>query len=103
MSTNKTASFDEGKEFHAWGFADDKAREMGAYVCFATDVYEASEDGKTKVKPGTYFLWLGQATRGGKKFGAAQHWNFCKSEEARYMEVAKYLAEAKERAKRWAA
>lgn len=103
MSTNKTISLDEGKESHEWGFADDKGREMGAYVCFATDVYEEAEDGETQIAPGCYFLWLGQATRGGKKFGPAQHWNACKTEEARYLEVAKYLSEAKERAKRWAA
>ncbi|CAB5219964.1 hypothetical protein UFOVP239_18 [uncultured Caudovirales phage] len=103
MKSIKTMQIEEGLEFHAWGFADDKGREMGSYIHFGTDVYEEAEDGTSQVKPGTYFLWLGQATRGGKKFGPAQHWNSCATEEARYLEVSKYLEEARERAKRWAA
>lgn len=87
----------EGAETHSFGVVDaTKARRaVGARVSFQTVLFEAGEfaDG-----PGTYFAWIGYATRAGEPFGASQQWRYCKTEKERFEQVEAYLAAAKARA-----
>lgn len=96
----------EGRESHDWGIVDRKGRALGAEVALATQVFEAAPEGHKDmfwhIEPGTYYTWIGQATRGGEPFGAGQSWNYCKTEEERFQAVQKYLKEASKRAQKWA-
>jgi hypothetical protein len=106
VKTKQVQFINEGRESHDWGFSDKKGRALGSRVAFCVKVFEefVPENGESclLVAPGTYFCWLAQATRGGEDFGACQPWNFCNTEQERQAAVAKYLAGARSRAKRWA-
>ena len=105
--TKRTVQITEGFETHEWDITDRKGRRLGSTVCFQTHVYERSEPTGhffNRIAPGTYFVWRGQATRGGEPFGAIQPFrfcNFCKTEAERVSAVAAYLREAEARAQKW--
>ena len=104
--SERTEFINEGFESHDWGISDRKGRALGSYVTYSTQVFEvAAADSKSwfYMTPGTYYAWVGQATRGGEPFGAIQRWHFCKTEKERFYAVQKYIKEACERAQRWAA
>lgn len=96
----------EGRELHDWGFSDKKGRALGSRVALSVQVF--AEVGPEhdqrfwRLAPGTYFCWVGQATRAGECFGAMQSWNYCQTEAERFAAVKKYLAGARSRAQRWA-
>lgn len=91
----------EGIEHHDFGVVDKKGRKVGADVSFQVKTYvEIPADSRswTSTAPGTYFAWLGNATRDSGWFGAGQNWNLCKTEAERIAQVEKYLKGAKTRA-----
>ncbi len=98
-------TIDEGTEYYYFGVSDNKGRTVGCIVSFTVAVYEAAPAGATywnNVEPGTYFTWLGFATRGGETFGASPVRHLCKTEAERHAAVEKYLKGAKARAlKTW--
>jgi hypothetical protein len=104
--TKRVEFLNEGRESHDWDIKVKKGRALGSCVAFSVQVFEEVGPEHNEIfwrlAPGTYFCWLGQATRAGEAFGAMQSWNFCKTEEERHAAVAKYLAGARSRAQRWA-
>lgn len=104
---NKELTINEGTESHDFGVTDKtKARRaVGARVTFRTQTFEAGERVSEWSnscdfvgEPGTYYCWIGMATRGGDGFGAGQSWRECKTEAERFEQVEKYLKGAKARA-----
>ena len=96
-----TLLIDEGRERHDFGVVDSKGRAFGSNVRFQVQTYvEVPEDAQSwrTIAPGTYYCWVGYATRAGEPFGASQSWRYCKTEAERIAEVAKYLKGAKARA-----
>lgn len=104
--TKKVEFLNEGRESHDWNIKDKKGRALGSHVALSVQVFEAvgpeHDEMFSRLAPGTYFCWLGQATRDGEAFGAVQSWSYCKTEAERHAAVAKYLAGARIRAQRWA-
>ncbi len=98
---DRSALINEGIESHDFGVVDKKGRKVGADVAFQVKTYVAIPDdsrGWTNNAPGTYFAWMGNATRGGEWFGAGQNWRYCKTEAERVAQVEQYLKGAKARA-----
>lgn len=106
IKSKQVEFLNEGRESHDWGFSDKKGRALGSRVAFSVQVFEevGPEHNEMfwRLAPGTYFCWVGQATRAGEPFGAIQSWNYCKTAAERFAAVEKYLAGARSRAQRWA-
>jgi len=106
IKSKQVEFLNEGRESHDWGFSDKKGRALGSRVAFSVQVFEEvgleHNEMFWRLAPGTYFCWVGQATRAGEAFGAIQSWNYCKTEAERFAAVEKYLAGARSRAQRWA-
>jgi hypothetical protein len=49
---------------------------------------------------GTYYVWLGRATRAGECYGPGQDWHYCTTEAQRQAEIDKYLKDSEARAKK---
>ena len=91
----------EGFEQHDFGVTDLKGRKVGATVSSQVKTFvavPADSHSWNSTPPGTYFCWMGNATRAGEWFGAGQSWNYCKTEAERFAQVEKYLKSAKARA-----
>lgn len=102
-TTKITEQLNEGVESHSFGVSDKKGREIGATVRFEVRVYEEFTPTertyfRTDIAPGTYFMWIGRATRAGETFGSGEGFGFCKTEAERHAAVEKYLKGAKARA-----
>ena len=98
---DRSAKINEGVEHHFFDAADNKGRRVGADVSFQVQVFVEVPDlvsTHSNVPAGTYFCWMGNATRAGEAFGASQTWNRCKTEAERFEQVAKYLKGAEARA-----
>ena len=92
---------DQHIERHAFGVTDKAGRAVGANIQRSVQTYEQiSEEsrGWLTILPGTYFSFMGVATRGGQPCGASQSWNRFATEEERAAAEAKYLKAAKARA-----
>lgn len=101
-----------------FGVHDRKGRELGALIITMqieqlpgpkiAPAYMTPEgrkvpehySGSCTLKPGTYFCWVGNATRAGEAFGAGQRRHHCKTEAERDKQIAQYLREARSRAER---
>lgn len=91
----------EGIKHHDFGVVDKKGRKVGADVSFQVKTFvEIPADSRSwnSTEPGTYFAWMGNATRDSGWFGACQDWRLCKTETERAEQVEKYLKAAKARA-----
>lgn len=93
------------REHVAFGFRDKRGREVGAFIVRRAITVELAEEksashlATTGLPPGaSRFVFLPQATRDGKAFGACQPDSYFETEEAREEAIAKYLAGAKKRA-----
>lgn len=101
MKTKRVDFINEGLERHAFGVTDSKGRAVGCTVAYSVQVFEQiPEDTRSwsTAAPGTYYAWMGTATRAGEAFGASQVWNLCATEAERFEAVQKYLKGAKARA-----
>lgn len=101
-----------------FGVYDRKGRELGAqvitmqveqlpgpklspaYAMRGGLVVPEYESGSCVLEPGSYFCWVGCATRGGAPFGAGQRRHHCKTEAERDRQIAQYVREARSRAER---
>ena len=102
-TTYLTDSISEGTERHEFGFTDTKGRAVGCFVTFLIEVYGETPTTRVReynIPAGTYYCWVGVATRAGVAFGAGQTYRHCKTEAERYAAVAAYLKAAKARATR---
>lgn len=106
IKTKQVEFTSEGRESHDWGFCDKKGRALGSFVALSVQVFEQvapdHDEIFSRLAPGTYFCWVGRATRAGEVFGGMQSWQYCKTEAERKVAVAKYLTGARGRAQRWA-
>jgi hypothetical protein len=91
--------------YHAFGIKDAKGREIGANVYTRMATYVALTDAEAEargvwytVAPGTYFQFMGPATRDGKTYGAAQRYRNYETEDARARAIWVYLQGARKRA-----
>lgn len=105
IRNNITEQINEGVEHHSFEITDRLGRDVGAQISLCTRIVEAPVAGQeaswlntTRQETGTWFCWLGYATRAGKIYGAIQHWHYCATEAQRHAEVAKYLKAAAKRA-----
>jgi len=100
------------REHVAFGSLDKRGREVGAIIVRRSLTVELAPNqaetwgylASTELPVGTFrFVFLPQATRDGKAFGACQPNSYFETEEAREAAIAKYLAGAKKRAAKIAA
>lgn len=99
--TKISETVSEGSEYHEFDAVDSKGRKIGARVHFSVVVFAdlpADARGGYGMKAGTYFAWVGNATRNGEHFGAIQPRHYCETEQERAQAVAKYLKGAEKRA-----
>jgi len=90
----------EGNEFHQFDANDAKGRIVGCRIQREVLVYDYNTPDQNygySQPAGTYFCWMGRATRSGKDFGAIQPNHHCATEQEREEQIEKYLANAQKR------
>jgi hypothetical protein len=101
MTITQDTRTDERRQLHTFSVQDGKGRFIGAEV--RMHILTVGEENGWGLLPGTYFAWMGLATRAGKTYGALQQWRHCATEAERDAAIAKYLRAAQARANKTAA
>lgn len=97
---NRTTS-ENSKLFFDFGFADKRGRKIGACIHRFMTTFapvEADSWGGYRHEPGTFFSFIGKATRNGEGYGASQPMHHFKTEAERDAAIETYLTSARKRA-----